>query len=86
MSTGSGHYLTDSHTRDFLRREIQFVPDLFAYRSHKAWSVDPKRLAEEAKARAADIIANHDVPPLEESLQRELNRIAAAAEKEIAGG
>jgi trimethylamine--corrinoid protein Co-methyltransferase len=86
VSTGSGHYLTDPHTREFLRREMQFVPDLFAYRSHKAWSEDPRRLAEEARARADDIIANHVVPPLEEALQKELDRIAAAAEKEIAGG
>lgn len=86
VSTGSGHYLTDPHTRDFLRKENQFVPNLFAYRSHKAWCEDPKGLAEEAKARAADIIANHEVPPLDEALQAELDRIAKAAEREIVGG
>ncbi len=35
VSVGSGHYLTDAHTRAFLRKEIQFMPNLFAYRSHK---------------------------------------------------
>ncbi len=81
VSVGSGHYLTDVHTRDFLRKETQFIPDLFAYRSHKDWSQNPKGLAEAAKARVNDILVNHEVPPLDDGLQNELNRIEAAAER-----
>ena len=84
VSTDSGHYLTDDHTRDFLRKETQFVPNLFAYRSHDAWSQNPKTLAQEARERANDILARHEVPPLEESLEKELDRIEAAAQRAIA--
>jgi len=83
VSMGSGHYLTDSHTRDFLRKEAQFVPDLFAYRSHHAWSQNPKHLAQEAKERVNAILAHHTVPPLEKQLLNELNRIEAVAKKAI---
>jgi trimethylamine--corrinoid protein Co-methyltransferase len=86
VSTGSGHYLTDPHTGDFLRKEHQFVPRLFAYRCHQEGSEAPQCLAEAAKARAGDIIANHEVPPLDEALLAELDRIEKAAQKAIAGG
>ena len=85
VAVGSGHYLTDTHTLQFLRKEHQFAPDLFAYRSHKNWAETSRSLAEEAQARVADILANHVVPPLDENLQKELDRIAAAAQREIAG-
>lgn len=83
VSVDSGHYLTDAHTRDFLRKEAQFVPDLFAYRSHDRWSQNPESLAKEARVRAAAILAHHEVPPLEEQLLNELNRIEAAAQKAV---
>ncbi|MDJ0782763.1 MAG: trimethylamine methyltransferase family protein [Desulfosarcinaceae bacterium] len=86
VSTGSGHYLTDPHTRDFLRKEIQFVPQLFAHPSHKGGGEGPQSLAAEATLRAAEILSRHEVPPLDEALQGELDRIAAAARKEILGG
>jgi trimethylamine--corrinoid protein Co-methyltransferase len=86
VAAGRGHYLTDPHTMDFLRRESQLVPHLFSYRSHKEWSENPKHLAEEARERVRDILANHEVPPLEECLQHELDRIAGAAEKELIDG
>ncbi|MGB5986953.1 MAG: trimethylamine methyltransferase family protein, partial [Desulfobacterales bacterium] len=72
-----------NHTMDFLRRESQFVPNLFAYRSYQSWSENPRGLAQEAEARVNDILANHEVPPLDESLQEELDRIEAAAGKAL---
>ena len=86
VAVGSGHYLTDPHTLAFLRREKQFTPHLLTYRSHREWAENPRRLADDAKARALDIIASHEVPPLEEKLQRELDRIATLAAREIATG
>jgi trimethylamine--corrinoid protein Co-methyltransferase len=83
VAVGSGHYLTDNHTMDFLHRESQFVPNLFAYRSYQSWSENPRGLAQEAEARVNDILANHEVPPLDESLQEELDRIEAAAGKAL---
>ncbi len=79
VSKGSGHYLTDDHTRQFVRKEAQYVPNVFSYQTGNAWSQNPKHLAEEARNRVADLLENHTVPPLNESLQNELNKIARAA-------
>ena len=86
VATDTGHYLTDSHTMDFLRRESQFVPDLFSCRSHKESAETPRRLAEAARERVLAILANHEVPPLEEALLKELDRIEQSAEKELLDG
>ena len=80
---GSGHYLTADHTMRFLRKEMQFVPDVIANRPYRDWCDDPQNLAEEAQARVADLLENHTVPPLDETVQKELNRIDHAATKNI---
>jgi trimethylamine--corrinoid protein Co-methyltransferase len=83
VSQGSGHYLTDEHTWQYVRSETQYIPKTFSYQSSKAWSENPKTLADEAQERVNDLLENHVVPPLDEQLQKELNRIAAAASKKI---
>jgi trimethylamine--corrinoid protein Co-methyltransferase len=83
VSMGSGHYLTDDHTRQFVRREAQHIPAVFSYQTGNAWSQNPKSLAEEARQRVLDLLENHRVPPLDEGLQNELNRIAGAAAKQM---
>lgn len=85
VSTGPGHYLTDAHTRQYLRKENQYVPDLFRYRTFNTWSQDPKTLAREAQDRVDHLLKYHTVPPLEPGLQKELDRIAAAAAKKKRG-
>ena len=81
VALGSGEFLTDEHTGQFVRRESQYIPRVLSYQGHQAWAQNPKHLAEEAQERVADLLDNHEVPPLETGLQQELHRITAAAEK-----
>ncbi len=81
VALGSGQFLTDEHTGQFVRKEAQYVPRILSYQTHTEWAQNPRHLAEEAQERVKDLLERHEVPPLDPALQLELNRIAAAAEK-----
>ncbi|THB72450.1 MAG: hypothetical protein D3926_25555 [Desulfobacteraceae bacterium] len=83
VSEGSGHYLTDDHTRQYVRKETQHVPTVFSYQNFNAWSQNPKSLAQDAEARVEDLLKNHTVPPLDDALQQELDRIADSAARKL---
>jgi trimethylamine--corrinoid protein Co-methyltransferase len=76
-----GNFLSDPHTLTFLRREKRFNPNLFDWRPHELWSHDGKTILERARDRMHDILRNHEIPPLDEPLQKELDRILQAAER-----
>jgi len=77
-----GSFLEDPHTLQFLRQEKRFKPTLFDWRSYETWSKNGNTIVERARDKMNDILATHEVPPLEEALQRELDRILHVAEKE----
>ena len=76
-----GHFLAERHTRTHMRDALvrgvthQLTPDARGYR-------DPVEVARE---RAAWILANHDVEPLDGAQRAEMDRILAAADREIGG-
>ena len=80
----NGDYLSDEHTLAHLHREKRYAGDLFDWRNHESWSdTDGRSLLKRAREKAADIIESHQVPPLEEKLEQELDWIVAAADKEL---
>jgi len=80
----TGEYLSDAHTIKYLRREKRFADDLFDWRNHESWvQTDSRSLLERAWEKALHIIENHQVPPLEEKLEKELDSIVAAADKDL---
>jgi trimethylamine--corrinoid protein Co-methyltransferase len=80
----TGQYVSDAHTLQHLHKDTRFDSDLFDWRSNESRSESNVRsLLEKAGEKAADIIANHKLPPLEEKLCEELDRIVAAADKEL---
>jgi trimethylamine---corrinoid protein Co-methyltransferase len=80
----TGEYLSDAHTLEHLHREERFAGDLFDWRNHESWvESDSRSLLERAREKARHMIENHRVPPLEENLERELDRIVAAADKDL---
>ncbi len=83
VASGSGHYLMDPHTMKFLRKEAQFVPGTMPYRPFDRWREDPKSLAGEAQDKVTHLLERHKVPPLEKSLQKELDRIGQSAIKAL---
>ena len=81
-----GSFLGDPHTLQFLRREHRFKPTLFDWRSYETWSRDTSTIVERARDKMHDILNTHEVPSLDEPLQRELDSILLNAEKRSAHG
>jgi len=77
-----GSFLDDPHTLQFLRQERHFKPELFDWRAYETWNEDRKTIVERAREKMKAIQASHEIPPIEEPLQMELNRIIKAAEME----
>jgi len=79
-----GSFLIEPHTRDHFRREFWF-PRLFDRRRWEAWEANGgKTLADRARERKRQILAEHQPEPVEEELARELDRIVAVAARELA--
>jgi trimethylamine--corrinoid protein Co-methyltransferase len=81
----TGNYLDSGHTLR-LWRQHQFLPQLADRQSYDAWAAGGSRdMVERARERAREIMENHEVPPLPEDQDRELDRILGAAEAEKLG-
>ena len=79
----NGSFMASAHTYKHFRDEIRFYPNLLDFNSYAVWSEDPKGLYERAEKRVADILKRHEVPPLEDAVVSELERILKAADREI---
>jgi trimethylamine--corrinoid protein Co-methyltransferase len=78
-----GHHLDDSHTMQYLRQEARFTPELLDTRTFDVWREDFKTIIDRAQEKMQDILHNHHVPPLEEKVQTELDKIFQAAKAEL---
>jgi trimethylamine---corrinoid protein Co-methyltransferase len=78
-----GKYLEDPHTLTHLRKEARFRPSLLDWRPLMDWEKDQRTIVDRAEEKRAAIMDHHTVPPLEEKLGVELNRILDAAKKEL---
>jgi trimethylamine--corrinoid protein Co-methyltransferase len=78
---GEGNYLTQRHTINYLRGGELFHDTLGVRHTFEEWKKsDRKGLAENAQAKADLILSEHTVPPLEDSQERELEKIIQKAE------
>jgi len=81
----SGNFLRTRHTQRMWRQE-QFLPELADRLGYATWKAQGSRdITERARERALEIVRTHQVPPLPEEQNRELDRIVKAAEKEKLG-
>jgi trimethylamine--corrinoid protein Co-methyltransferase len=76
-------FMTDPHTMEHLRQEKRFMPSLIDWSGYETWIENPTGIIDRAQAKVDDILNNHVVEPLPEDVQQELDRIAAAADKEL---
>jgi trimethylamine--corrinoid protein Co-methyltransferase len=81
-----GKYLEDRHTFNHLRKEARFKPSLFDWTPLMEWQKDPKTIIDRAEEKRAAIMNHHVVPPLEEKLTEELDRILKTAKKQLGVG
>ncbi len=81
-----GSFLAEQHTRDHFRSESWF-PRLADRSRWEAWEANGRKsTADRAFERLSQILAGHVPDPCDPDLARELERIAASAMTEFAGG
>jgi trimethylamine:corrinoid methyltransferase-like protein len=67
-----------------LYREQRVKPTLFELRLYAEWQKNSASFIERAEKRLNDIRRNHEVPPFESALEKELERIIRTADDELA--
>jgi len=84
---GPHNFLGQKHTARYLRAGEVFYTRLAERRAWEEWERTGRDgLAERAQAEAERLLAEHEVPPLEEGQKRELEEIMRAAERELVHG
>ncbi len=78
-----GNFLEDLHTLNHLRGEERFTPSLLTTKPYAACKEDPRTIYDRAGDQIDRIMEHHEVPPLELGLQKELDAILTAAQKEL---
>ena len=86
-----GNFLAQTHTRTYLRGgDLWMSQKLGNSLSFEEWrGQETKSIREKARDKVRDILATHQVPPLEEGLSRELDRFLEKARprgEELRGG
>jgi trimethylamine--corrinoid protein Co-methyltransferase len=84
VMNGTHNFLGQKHTMKYLKSGEVFMTKLAERSTWEQWEAGGKtNLAEHAQATAEKILREHQVQPLDETQERELNAIMAAAEKEL---
>jgi len=81
---GSHNFLAEKHTIQYLRAgELNYTKHC-ERRSFDEWARSGKQgMAERAQAKVEEILAQHEVAPLSDAQEKELDAILSAAEKEL---
>jgi trimethylamine--corrinoid protein Co-methyltransferase len=78
-----GHFLTETSTVKALREGEMYISQLGWHDGFEAWEAAGRpTLLEEAHEKVGQILATHQVLPLDEDVERELDRIQKRAQIE----
>jgi trimethylamine--corrinoid protein Co-methyltransferase len=81
-----GNYLDKRHTVRYLRSGEVLSTRLAERRAWEEWDREGRQtMADRAVAEAERLLAEHEVPPLSEDQERELDEILKEAERELGG-
>jgi len=81
---GPGNFLSQQHTRRYLRAGEMLFTSLAERRTWEEWDRTGREgMIERAQAEAERLLAEHEVPPLSEKQERELEAIMSEAESEL---
>jgi trimethylamine--corrinoid protein Co-methyltransferase len=82
---GSRNFLGQKHTMKYLKSGEVLMTKLAERGTWESWEKDGRpNLARRAQAEAEKILREHQVAPLEDAQEKELDKILSAAEKELA--
>ena len=83
---GSRNFLSEKHSLKYLRAGEIYYPELGERRSFEEWDRSGREgVAERAQTKAEQILSQHEVLPLSDEQERELDALLAAAEKGLRG-
>jgi trimethylamine--corrinoid protein Co-methyltransferase len=79
-----GNYLAEDHTLAHYRQELWAPDATWTREAYATWAAGGRRtMGERVRARVRDILEKHKVEPLDDALARELDCMAAAANREL---
>ncbi len=80
----AGNFLAEEHTVRHFREEMWLPTSVWTRQPYDLWqSEGATSFADRLRGRVRDIVATHQPLPLDESLSREIDRIIAAAKREL---
>jgi len=80
---GTNEFMTSKHTLKHVRSEDRFRSTLFNSIPTPEWINNPTTIVDRAQAKLDDILKNHNVPPLDDDVLKELKRIQKSAENTL---
>ncbi len=81
-----GNYLAEEHTAAHYRRELWTPGAVWTRQAWPTWNASGRStMAERAYERARQLLTERQVETLDDTLARELDRIAASAQRELGG-
>jgi trimethylamine--corrinoid protein Co-methyltransferase len=84
VMNGTHNFLGQKHTMKYLKAGEVLMTKLAERATWEQWEAGGKQnLAERAQSEAARILRDHQVEPLTDAQEKELDRLMAAAEKEL---
>ena len=83
VKKGTGEFLTQRHTRDYLRTE-NFIPSLLKRQMYDEWTKGgSKSIVDLAREKAKKIISEYSIKPLEKDVQQNIDTVLKQADKEF---
>jgi trimethylamine--corrinoid protein Co-methyltransferase len=81
-----GDFLAEEHTIEHLRAGAVLETHFFERVPREMWEArGAPTIEQKAQAKAQEILASHEVPPLPDEVLRELGAVVARADRELAG-
>jgi trimethylamine--corrinoid protein Co-methyltransferase len=78
-----GEFLSSKLTLKYLRKEKHFSPQIFDWRQLQNWDTKPDTVVERAEEKVQEILKGPGADPLPNDVQKELDKLMAAAEKQF---
>lgn len=79
-----GGFMGDRHTLAYLRKEEKFSSKVFEWSEYNQWvKGGQKTILERAHERVEQILSQHEAAPLDSSVDKEISRLLASADKDL---
>ena len=81
----AGNFLSQAHTMRHFKDELWMPDKTWTRETYDGWKLEATSMADRAAARVEQILREHQVEPLDPVLEKEIDRIARTATRELIG-